>query len=94
MSATASCRTCRHFSDSAPAIEAAMPGLASLSSAYAAVRSDDGVCGVHHRLIGAAWSCGDHAPRRAAHALGHGAATSHGGPLISAHSLATSTRQS
>jgi hypothetical protein len=60
MSATASCRTCRHFSDSAPAIEAAMPGLASLSSAYAAVRSDDGVCGVHHRLIGAAWSCGDH----------------------------------
>ena len=62
MSATASCRTCRHFSDSAPAIEAALPGLASLSSAYAAVRSDDGVCGVHHRLIGAAWSCGDHAP--------------------------------
>jgi hypothetical protein len=40
-----------------------MPGLTSLSSAYAAVRSDDGVCGVHHRYIGAAWSCSDHAPR-------------------------------
>jgi hypothetical protein len=40
-----------------------MPGLTSLSSAYASVRSDDGVCGVHHRHIGAAWSCGDHAAR-------------------------------
>jgi hypothetical protein len=76
MPATASCRACRHFSDSAPAIEAAMPGLASLSSAYAAVRSDDGVCGVHHRLIGAAWSCGDHAVRLPFQAPAHSAATS------------------
>jgi hypothetical protein len=67
-----------------------MPGLTSLSSAYAAVRSDDGVCGVHHRYIGAAWSCSDHAPRPP----GHDAATSHDAPIISPHSAATSTRQS
>ena len=42
-----------------------MPGLTSLSSAYASVRSDDGVCGLHHRYIGAAWSCSDHAARPA-----------------------------
>jgi hypothetical protein len=40
-----------------------MPGLTSLSSAYASVRSDDGVCGLHHRYIGAAWSCSEHAAR-------------------------------
>jgi hypothetical protein len=51
-----------------------MPGLTSLGSAYAAVRSNDGVCGVHHRYIGAAWSCSDHAARPPP--PGHCAATS------------------
>lgn len=45
------CRTCRHFEDSPAALEAALPGLASLSSAYAAVRADDGLCALHDRYL-------------------------------------------
>jgi hypothetical protein len=46
-----SCRTCKHFDNAATALEAALPGLSSLSSAYAAVRRDDGLCAVHNRYV-------------------------------------------
>jgi hypothetical protein len=58
-----SCRTCRHFDNSARGIEAAMPGLATLSSAHAAVRSDDGLCRTRERYLAAASRCADHAAR-------------------------------
>ncbi len=45
------CRVCRHFDDSPAALEAALPGLASLSSAYAAVRAGDGLCTLHDRYL-------------------------------------------
>jgi len=51
------CRTCRHFVTAAAALEAAMAGLASLSSGYASVRSDDGLCTAHDRLIAASSVC-------------------------------------
>ncbi len=54
-----SCRTCRHFVDAPSAIEAALPGLTSFSSAYAAVRSDDGICALHDRYVGADSVCAD-----------------------------------
>jgi hypothetical protein len=38
-------------------IEAALPGLSSLSSAYAAVRSSDGICAVHERYVAASSIC-------------------------------------
>lgn len=38
-------------------LERALPGLASLSSAYAAVRSDDGLCCVHDRYVASSGSC-------------------------------------
>ena len=52
-----SCRQCKHFQNDAKQVEAALPGLSSLSSAYAAVRCDDGICAVHERYIAASSVC-------------------------------------
>lgn len=53
----ASCGNCRYFNARPSDIEAALPGLSSLSSAYAAVRSDDGICAVHDRYLAASSVC-------------------------------------
>jgi hypothetical protein len=63
MTSPPDCFTCRHFENSPRALEAAMPGLSSLSSAYAAVRSDDGLCRLHARYVTASSSCLGHARR-------------------------------
>jgi len=52
-----SCRLCKHFENAAWHVEAALPGLSSLSSAYAAVRSSDGICAVHERYVAASSVC-------------------------------------
>ncbi len=64
--ATATCGTCRFFENDPHAFEAAMPGLAVLSSALGSVRSDDGLCGLRDRTVGARASCAQHQPRTAA----------------------------
>jgi hypothetical protein len=51
------CLECRHFNNSPRELEAALPGLSSLSSAYAAVRADDGICAVHDRYVAASSVC-------------------------------------
>lgn len=52
------CLDCRHF-DSAPSrLEMQIAGLRSLSSAYAAVRAQDGLCGIHERYVQGLASCG------------------------------------
>jgi hypothetical protein len=56
-----SCATCRHFNDQPSDIEAALPGLSSMSSAYAAVRSSDGLCGTHDRYVAASSLCAGYA---------------------------------
>ena len=68
MTATArgSCIDCMHFEHSASALEAALPNLASLSSAYAAVRADDGLCKLHDRYVAAGSVCAEHRGRYAA----------------------------
>jgi len=38
-------------------VEAALPGMSSLSSAYAAVRCSDGICAVHERYIASSSIC-------------------------------------
>jgi hypothetical protein len=53
----AGCRDCRHFDNSAAALEAALPGLTSLGSAHAAVRADDGICSFHARYVAASSIC-------------------------------------
>lgn len=62
------CRTCRHFRNDPAFLEAAFPGLTSMSSGYGSVRSDDGICLRHDCYLGARASCADHAVRTAASA--------------------------
>ena len=52
-----SCRGCLHFNGAAAALEAALPGLTSLGSAHADVRSDDGLCALHARYVTASSIC-------------------------------------
>ena len=58
-----SCAGCRHFNDRPLDLEAALPGLSSLSSAYAAVRSEDGICALHDRYVAATSRCPLYAAR-------------------------------
>ena len=51
------CGRCAFFNNDPQALEAAMPGLRSLGSATASVRSDDGLCSVHDRYLGARCTC-------------------------------------
>jgi hypothetical protein len=55
--ASPSCLTCENFRHSPSEVEAAFPGLSSLSSAYATVRCDDGICARHERYVAASSSC-------------------------------------
>ena len=51
------CQECKHFQNQPSHLEAALPGLSSLSSAYAAVRCSDGICAVHERYVAASSHC-------------------------------------
>jgi hypothetical protein len=62
----AGCAGCAHFKDQPQALEAALPGLASLSSGYAAVRDADGLCAVHDRYVSARSHCPRFSARRQA----------------------------
>ena len=55
-----SCAHCRFFDPAAQAIESALPGLRTLSSAYSSVRSDDGLCRRHERYVAASSVCADY----------------------------------
>ena len=57
------CTGCRLFMNSPAALERALPGLASLGSAHASVRADDGLCGMHGRYVAATGVCPQFAPR-------------------------------
>lgn len=45
------CVTCAHFMDDPARIEAMIPGMTTLGSAHASVRSDDGICLVHDLIV-------------------------------------------
>jgi hypothetical protein len=49
--ATRTCGGCGHFVDDPARIEALIPGLTAMGSARASVRGDDGICGVHDRIV-------------------------------------------
>jgi hypothetical protein len=51
------CQGCRHFANDPAVIEAALPGLAILSSAHASVRGGDGLCAHHGRLVDGSMRC-------------------------------------
>ena len=52
----AQCRNCRHFRNDPHYIETVFKGLSSLSSGFASVRNEDGLCLEHDRYLSAnAW---------------------------------------
>jgi hypothetical protein len=53
------CGACAHFRNDAAFLEAALPGLASLSSGHASVRGEDGLCLRHDRYLTATSWCSD-----------------------------------
>ena len=53
------CGACGYFRNDAAYLEAAIPGLSSLSSAKASVRDEDGVCLRHDRYLSARAWCPD-----------------------------------
>jgi hypothetical protein len=57
------CSRCVHFRGTATELEALLPGLRTLSSAYGSVRSQDGVCHLHQRYVAADASCSAHVAR-------------------------------
>ena len=65
------CATCRYFETDPARIEAMLPGLTVLGSAYASVAARDGMCLRHDTYQSDACRCADHtapnAPAPAAH---------------------------
>ncbi len=55
------CATCRHFVTDPKRIEALMPGLNVLSSAFASVRAGDGICLYHDTYQSSRYVCEDFA---------------------------------
>ena len=51
------CGNCSAFRNDRAYLEAAMPGLTSMSSGDASVRADDGICLRHDRYLSARASC-------------------------------------
>jgi len=58
------CGVCAYFRNDPAYLEAALPGLTSLSSAGISARSDDGLCTKHERYLSARASCADFTPIR------------------------------
>jgi hypothetical protein len=53
------CADCVSFRGDPKDFEALLSGLTSLSSGYASVRSDDGICVRHDRFVGARSCCSE-----------------------------------
>ena len=51
------CERCVHFERDPLAIEKAVPGLNVMSSGFASVRADDGLCTHHDRHVSARATC-------------------------------------
>ena len=57
MSQGAQCLRCKHFRNSPEYLESELSGLRVLGSAYASVRSEDGICVLTDRLLSARRCC-------------------------------------
>jgi hypothetical protein len=55
------CRNCVNFRNDPVFLETAIKGLNAMSSAWASVRGDDGLCLRHDRFTQATGICPDHA---------------------------------
>ncbi|MEP6485187.1 MAG: hypothetical protein ABJB01_12125 [Rudaea sp.] len=61
---TINCARCAHFERDPLAIEKAIPGLSVMSSGFASVRDNDGLCAQHDRYVPAHGRCAEFATRR------------------------------
>jgi hypothetical protein len=57
------CQNCAHFQNDPALIEAAYPGLTTMSSGFASVRDRDGLCNYNQIYLSARDSCPHFAPR-------------------------------
>jgi hypothetical protein len=57
------CQDCRYFCNDPAYLEQAIPGLSSMSSGYASVRAQDGLCDLHQRYLSANSGCSGFLPR-------------------------------
>lgn len=60
---SASCANCRHFVGAPSELEALLPGMRTLGSAYGSVRATDGVCRVHDRYLDPTSHCPAYQPK-------------------------------
>jgi hypothetical protein len=51
------CQNCAHFQSDPALIEAAYPGLTTMSSGYASVRDRDGLCNYHQIYLSGRDTC-------------------------------------
>jgi hypothetical protein len=58
-SARQTCGSCAHFRNDPEYLERVLSGVTSLSSGYASVLADDGICRRHQRFCGADSRCAD-----------------------------------
>ncbi len=65
MAAVKTCRECRFFNNDAAWLERALPGLNVLSSAYASVRAEAGICGRRELFLSPTARCKDFEDRDA-----------------------------
>ncbi|HXM04216.1 MAG TPA: hypothetical protein VN939_16520 [Chthoniobacterales bacterium] len=59
--ATPACRDCLHFENDPSVIEKEYPGLTAMSSGFASVRADDGLCRLHDLYLSGWDTCSSHA---------------------------------
>ncbi len=57
------CQNCTHFQNGPAVIEAAYPGLTIMSSGFASVRDQDGLCNYNQLYLSARDSCPHFTPR-------------------------------
>ena len=54
------CANCRYFSGAPREVEALLPGMRTLGSAYGSVRATEGVCVLHNRYVDPSSRCDSH----------------------------------
>lgn len=54
------CRTCAHFDNAPATLEAAFGNLASMSSGFASVRAEDGICHARGIYLSSRAGCTSH----------------------------------
>ena len=59
-SGSSACAGCAHFRHAPLELERRLPGLHTLSSAFASVRSGDGLCLLHDRYVAAGSICAEY----------------------------------